>query len=267
MINVIDLLLKNLYIKIPNEILTLAFKDEGLSLDSVIKEQVITDVVLLQSNLYSGRPKRITLLAEYAKDLTEPTRMAMIAGDYSVYQIPEEAREYRDINAVIDISYPVLMAFQGQYPYTQPSGNRSVMSSADDALTSLTRSPGTVTPQAVLMGNNIIKLMHPMAAHVDWSCLVWLALDENLTNVSPNMIKPLQQMTLYACQMVIHNKLAIRLNQGMLVGGQTLEAVKEIVDKYEDAEERFEEALMKMRGASVMQPNQLPHLLASIIGG
>lgn len=267
MINVIDLLLKNLYVKIPAEILDLAFSREGLSMDAVIRDQVIVNVVLTQANLYSGRPKRITLLAEYSKNLEEPTRMAMLAGDYSVYQIPEEAREYRDINAVIDISYPVLMAFQGQYPYTQPSGSRSVMSTAEDAMSSMTRGPSTSTPQVVLMGNNIIKLLHPMAAHIDWSCLVWLAMDENMSNVSPNMIRPLQDMTLYATQMVIWNKLSIRLNQGMLVGGQTLDAVKMIVDQYEGAEERFDAALMKMRGASVLQPNELPHLLASMIGG
>ena len=242
MINTVNLLLKNLYLR-------------------------IVDIVLMQSNLYSGRPKRVTLQEAWSKDLTEPTRMAMIAGDYSVYQIPEEHREYRDIIAVIDVAYPTLMAFHGQYPYTHPDGSRSVLSGAEEALSGVTRSPGVITPQAVLMGNNIVKLMHPMASHVDWSCLVWLAMDENFANVSPNMIKPLMDMTVYACQMYIWNKLSIRLNQGMLVGGQTLDAVKNIVDKYEDAEDKFEEALRKMRGASTLQANMLPHLLAQMIGG
>ncbi len=266
MIDVINRLLKELYLKIPNEVLMLAFEpDKELrSLDAVIKEKVIVDHVLSNCNLYSGRPKRISLQESWLKDIKDHENYIAVTGDYCIFQVPEEAREYRDIVAVVDVSYPTVMAFSTPFPMQQLEGN-SVASGVDDALSSMTRTPTNVTPSAVVMGNNVIKLDPPMATWIEWSMLCWLALDEDFSNISPNMIKPLSKMTLYACQMYIYNKMNIRLNQGMLVGGQNLEAIKRVVDRYEDAEDKFDEALMKLRGASVLQANQIGHLLAQCL--
>ena len=262
MIDVIDKLMKTLYTRIPNEILELGFREKGRSLDSVVREKVIVDVVLLNANLYSGQPKRINLKESWLKQMDDDP--FLVTGDYCIYQVPAEYREHKEIVSVIDLSFPTIMSFSTPYPMQQLDG-RSVAGAADEALGSMTRMPGVHTPQVKCSNNGIIELVPPMATHIDWSMLCWLSLDTEFSGISPNMIRPLSDMVVEGCKMVLWNKLAVKLNQGQLVGGQTLEAVKRIIDTYEDAEEKFNEALQRLRGASVLQANQLPHLLAQIL--
>ncbi len=268
MLDVINTLFKTLYIKIPAEILDLAFRsevrDSNRSLDALIKEKVIVDIVLMNTNLYTGKISKITLQEEWLKDVNTQENYIAITGDYSIYDIPPEARENRDIVHTIDVSYPTMAAFSAHFPLQNLDG-RSVASSASESLMSMTRTPGVYTPAVQLTGNNIIRLEPPMATHIDWILTCFLAIDQNFNNISPNMIKPLSQMTEYACKAYIYNKLKIRLNQGMLVGGQTLESIKSIVDGYENAGEMFDEAVLKMRGASLFQSNQLIHFLSDIL--
>lgn len=267
--NVVNTLLRKLYMRIPEEILVEAFEPRkySRSLDALIKEVIIVDIVLSQCNLYAGKTKKITLLQDFLKVIKDDTVYSAIPGDYSVYAIPPQFREYRPITVVLDIAYPSSLALHSAYPYSFLSG-RSVANGLEEALSSFTHTPAYVTPTPILLDgdNGIIQLSPPMTMHTDWILSCMLAYDKDFTNVGTNMINPLFNLTLYATQAYIYNKLYVKVNQGYLHGGFQLEAMKSLVDNYADAHEKFEEALTKFRGAAMFDKDTLVDTLSLMIG-
>jgi len=264
--NIINILLRKLYNQIPKEVLELALNpsEYNRTLDALVKEEIIVGIVLVDCNLYAGRPTKITLKETMLKTIDEESDYSIV-GDHSIYYIPPEFRENRDITVVLDMAYPAILSLPNAYPYNQVYG-RSVLNAADDALSSMTHQPMYMTPEPILMGNNTIALNPPMTRHVDWILSCMLSYDKDFTNVSSNLIKPLEKMVIYGAQVFIYNKLRIKVQQGFLEGGAQLEPIKEIVESYSDAQEKFDEAFKKFRGASVFEKQTLVDLLSLCIG-
>ncbi len=267
MIDTINILTKKLFPVIPSEILHLAFEpDKAMkSLDAVIREKVIIDMVLMNINLYAGRLKKLTVYEHYRKEISETEAYNPTPGDFSVYQIPMEMTENKQIVSVIDIAYPHTLALSTSYPHQNVEG-RSVLNGATEALGSFTNSPITITPVPVLCNNNIIRYEPPLMLHVDMILTCLLEYSETMDDMASNQIEPLFKCTLYATQMYIYNKLIIQLNQGYLAGGLQLEAVKNIVDTYSDAHEKFDEAIKIFRGSATLEKTALVTLLSEMLG-
>ncbi len=268
--NIINTLLRKLYMRIPEEILVEAFqpRQNARSLDSLIKSEIIVDIVLSQCNLYAGKTKKITLLPDFLKPITDSAVYSAVPGDYSIYAVPPQFREFRPISVVLDIAYPSSLALNSAYPYSFLSG-RTVANGIDEALTSFTHTPAYITPTPVLLDgdNGIVQLHPPMSMHTDWILSCMLAYDKDFTNISTNMINPLFDCTLYATQAYIYNKLYIRLNQGYLQGGLQLEAIRAVVESYAESPEKFEESLRKFRGAALFDKDSMIDLLSLMVGG
>lgn len=269
--NVINTLIRDLYRKIPEEILREAFFVElktGRTLDSIIREKIIIAIVLNKCNLYAGKMAMIPLQLDYAKSTMEDSiGITSLSGNFGVYVIPPEARENRPIVAILETSYPTTMGLYGTYPNIGTTG-RSVASGIDQMLSSFTREPLMITPTAVLLDGDsgVIQLSPPGGVHVDWILSCMLAFDNEFSNIALNLIKPLNDMVEYAAKAYIYNKLIIRINQGYLQGGLQLESIRSIIESYADAEERFSESLMKMRGASMFSPETFRGFLSLMIG-
>lgn len=268
--NAIGLITKYIYQHIPNEVLVEAFSPhrENRSLDAIIKEQVIIDYVMAQANLVAGRTKKIELRVDWVKDTDDTDVSHFMMSKFAVYQIPPEARENRPITLVIDLSYPAYLAYGTSLDQDGSVANLNVANRADEMLSSFTQSPNNLTPQPVLLdgANGIVRLDPPMSIHTDWVLSCALEFDQNLTGVSQNLIPLLQKMTLYATQAICYNKLWIRLNQGQLVGGQQLEAMRNIVEEYREAQEKFDEALLKFRGGSMFARDTLNNYISLMVG-
>jgi hypothetical protein len=269
--NVINNLLKDLYRKVPMEILNEAFyrlrKESNRSLDALIKEYIIVDVVLSNCNLYAGKVKNIVLYQQYGKDIDDTMLHAAMSGNYGVYAIPPEARENRPIVAVLDVAYPTTMAIYGTFPNIGVTG-RSVANGIDEMLSSFTHEPAYVTPTPMLIDGDagIIQLSPPASLHVDWILSCMLAYDKEFTNISLNMLNPLKNMVEYAAKSFIYNELIIKINQGYLQSGLQLESVRSMIESYADANEKFDEALRKFRGASTFSQDALRNMLSLMIG-
>jgi len=270
--NVINQLLRDLYFKIPPEVLSISFqrlRDENqLTNDAVIKEYIIEDHVLANCNLYAGKPKKIVLYEQYGKNIQDNTFAAVMSGNYGIYQIPPEARENRIISAVLDIAYPTTMALYGTFP-NEISLGRSVANSVDEVLTSFTGAPIYLTPTPVLIDgeSGIVGLSPPAALPVDWILSCMLGYDKDFSNISANMLASLKSMTEHATKSYIYNEMYVKINQGFLQGGLQLESIKGIIESYSDSKEKFEEALMKFRGAAVFSPEVFRDMLSMMIGG
>lgn len=270
--NVVNTLLRNIYYKIPNEILTEAFRkvmmNSNRTLDSVIKQHIIIDIVLMNCNLYAGKTKSLVLYENYGKQIDDKMLMAAFDGCYGVYTIPPEARENRPITAVLDIAYPTTLALYGVFPNTASVG-RSVTNGIDQALGSFTHTPAYTTPVPMLIDGDagIIQLSPPAAVHVDWVLSCMLAYDKEFANISLNMLPSLRDMVEYATKAYIHNALFIQLNQGYLQGGLQLEAIRGTIESYSTANDIFEEKLRKFRGASNFSQDAFRNLMSLMIGG
>ncbi len=265
--DVIGVLLKKLYNKIPPELLDLAFepKKEFRTLDALVKEKVIVDTVLVDCNLYAGKLKKITLEEEWLIDIDSSRHYNALSGTYAIYKIPLDLRENRDIGHVIDLAFPSQWIAAATHPFQTQQG-RSVSNGMSELLSSYTHTPAHNTPTPILRDNNIIELSPPTGMlHVDYLLTVMLKYDDNFSNISSNMVNPLFACVHYAAQLYIYNKLRIQLNQGFLTGGQQLDAIKQIVDGYSDAEERYEEALLDWKGSSFFDSDTLLSILGTCI--
>jgi hypothetical protein len=109
---------------------------------------------------------------------------------------------------------------------------------------------GYMMPTPIIHDKNTIRLDPPFPNHVDSLLVCMLGYDSDFTNISPAMIKPLCDMGIYATQMFIYKELKIDVDQAYIEGGSELGAFKELIESYSDAKEKFQEALMKFRGAS-----------------
>jgi len=257
-------ILKQIYLKIPKEILIEAFQPQMESLDFIIKRDIIVDIVLRSCNLFAGKITKIKLNDKYSIDMrSDDYPFPLHDGRYSVYKIPPEVRSNRDIIAVLDITYP--LGQFSEYGYSPDIGSNTIKTLTNEVMTSNTNSPQYLTPTPILLNDNMIRLEPPQAFHVDWIISCMLKYDENFNNVYPNVFKPLAELGVNACKMYIYNKLYIRINQGYLSGGRQLEAIKDIISDYRDSEEKFNEALKKFRGAATFDKDNLIDMISLMV--
>lgn len=264
--NVINILIRKLYHRIPTPVLEEAFRPtyHNRTLDALIKERIIVDTVLTDCNLYAGKTKKIPLSIDYIKRVEDAGSSRYISSDYSVYYIPPEARENRDITVVLDLAYPSELTMTNMYPGQFLSG-RSVANVADQALGNATQTPQYLTPTPILMGNNIVRLEPPSSLYTDYVLSCMLAFDKDFTNISTNMVNPIFKCVLYATQMFIYNELLIRMNQGFRQGGAPLASIVDIVNTYEGAEERYDESMKTLRGASMFDKSTMIQMINLMI--
>lgn len=270
--NVIQLVNKYIMTRIPKEVLNEAFRphQEGRTLDALIKEKVIIDMVLSQANLYTGKVTKIVMNSSFLKEINvmDDTQVRFMTGQAAVYQIPPEYRENRAISLVLDLSYPHQIAYAHGTDISGFTAARSLANRADEMLTSFTMSPNNITPTPILVDgqSGIVRLEPPISMHSDWILACCLEFDNNLTGMSKNMIPHLQKLCLIATKMYIYNDLFIKINMGQLVSGSALEAIRSIVEEYRDKDQEYEEALLKFRGASIFSSDHLGDYLSLMIG-
>lgn len=254
----IEFCLKDIYLQIPIEVLNEAFTKDlrfrNKSLDGIIKEVIIVDIVLRKVNLYAGKLKKIELKESYITYLDSPNIIG--AGmKMPVYIIPAEARENKDIIAPIGIAYPINTYNNNLYDSYQYDS----LQNKTNELFENTFSSGQPLPIPFLLDNNVIRLDPPsfIDNNIPWLLTCMLAYDSNFTNLSLNMFDSLSKLCIYATQQYIYNKLKIPINQAYLNSGVELGAFKETIESYSDAKEKFEEALLEFRGSAMFDKEQI----------
>lgn len=261
--NAVDYMLKQIKLLIPNEILIETFlnvgseEDKLRSLDGLLKEKIIIDIVLRECNLYTGKPKKIPLLASWAQNMDNDNIDIYYSNTYSAYKIPPQAREFKDIIYVIDIAYPL------GYGITDPyigNGYHSVISKTNELFES-TFNAGSPTPIPILKEHNLVILEPPQPHHIDWILICLLGFDSSFTNIKPIMVKKLGKLAVLATKMYVYNKLIIQQDAFKTHLGYEIGSFKSIVESYSDAEEKFEEALMDFRGAATFDEESTLALL------
>lgn len=97
------------------------------------------------------------------------------------------------------------------------------------------------SPNVYLINENTIFCEDRMPINnLALKCLV--AADLEFTSISPSYYVLFSEMCSLLVQSYIYNNLVIRLDKAAIEGGVDIGAIREVVDKYSDAEERFKDA-------------------------
>jgi len=273
MINAFTNALRLVFSSIPRELLEAAFRpnDFQTSLDTRIKDCIISARVLEDCNINGGKIKRIPLHRDMVESISPGTSSGggsfIDRGEHRLYKIPPLARENRDIVGVIDISFRFDYA---TFAYGQDgfgnSGN-TIGGLSRAALNSHTMSNACLTPTPTLMADNMILLdtFNLFFTDSDWVLVCRLAYDDEFTNISNSSVYPLTKLILTATKAYIWTNLIIRIDHAELSNGQELGQFKTIVDRYESAAADYERDLVAVRGSLLWDPAVTRYLLRSAL--
>jgi len=261
--------LRMIFNNIPKEILEAAFrpKDYQVTLDQRIKDVIINGRVLPDCNINAGKIKRIPLSSCMIEYVTPDPGFSSILSPTpgSLYRVPPNARENRDITGVIDISYLYDYGGFNDSPFGLGSNGNTVRSMAAAVLNSHTGRNSCLTPTPTLLANNMI-LINPTNSFIsDWALVCRLGYDEEFTNLNNGAVVPLSKLILIATKVYIWVTLTIQIDQAMLSGGQELGKFKDVVDRYQEELEKYDDALLKLRGSTLFDSEATRYFLRLMV--
>lgn len=259
-----------IYHTIPKPILEAAFRniaeDDTSSLDSLIIDKVFVARMRDDLSVRCGKVFRLLLEHSWCHYASSPSPYALgLSGTFSVYHIPPEAREHRDIAAVMEVRFPYNLGQQTNF-YSDCSTKGNTLSSlACAALSSQTFSNALVVPRANLRAGNVIKLEPPQFNFVPWQVKVRLKYDDSFTNLEVSETGQFPKLAEYAVKAYIYNTLIMEIETNTVVRGLELGIVREIVSSYTDAGEKYDEQLLEFAGASVLDGDRLECVLRKMV--
>ena len=231
---------------IPIEVLNLAFlpRDNNfnvapLSLDEYIKDKVIMKRVMQDANIVGGRTALVPL-----------NTVAPIYSDpfTCVYRVPKSLTQGCDIVSALSVNYyPYSIVGSGLGTSYFPAGLFNNTSLVTAGAQRIADSYSDVPPISVacvdLIGPNTVVVRDFYRTTYAFFLRCILANEENLNNINPRSWIKFSKLCILAVKSYIYNTMVIELDRAYLMGGQELGAVKEIIERYSDAEEQYIEYL------------------------
>ena len=265
--NTMRMVLSNIHNTIPETILSLAFNPDNqpISIDKLIHEKVIVNRVMMDCNLVGGKRKDIVLTYDMVERTTYTSQeMALMIGTYSLYRIPEEARDYQPISSVVSVSYPSYLNV-GPYDYLRPRGGATASKLANAVIESHTMQGGMITPTVELLSGDLVKLVPGQYNQVNWVLSCNLAYDENFNNLNPQAVRAFMDLTLCAAKAYIYNRLLVPIDQARIIHGSEHGIIKDIIYKYEAEEEKYKELLDEFTGGAMLDIYRQKNLIYNIL--
>lgn len=264
--NALDIALSRIRVRIPSQILDIAFAkrepwDVTCSHDEMILNHIIRAFVLKDTNIFGGKQKQIILRPEYKEKLQFNVDDGYLhTGPFSLFRIPAEAREGQPIVEVHGVAY------RGNYsdyiPQTAgwPGGvNLSVLGHA--VLDSHTFSSSPVKPNIELLTSDLVRLWPPQHSFVIWVMTCRIAYDQDFTNLNTSAMDTFAEVCVEATKMFIYNKIVIPMDEAHIQAGQQIGEIKRIVDSYSEAPQRYKELMTQLAGTMLLDPVRLQSIL------
>lgn len=265
----IQMALQHLYFNIPMELLINIFKPmlRNATLDECIRNDVIDGKVLNDVNLMGGAKTTIPLKAENAIYCPPPTPYAMVAGQYSVYKIPPEDREYRNIVSVQGIRYPYnFNSYSGiPQPFTNGMYGATMGDLASAAINAQTFANVSPTPAPKLLQGDMVQLMPPQMVHMDWVLECRLEWDRNFTSMDPTAIHSFIDLIYTAVRGYIYTQGIFEASRTFLSAGQELNVMKEMIEEGKQYIEQYPEKLKIFCGATLLSRDEVGSMLAFML--
>lgn len=246
---------------IPIQLLNAALdpKKDHTTIDKKITDVIINGVVLQEINLVSGKRKIITLDDNWRLPINDPDAYSIFGSGIgaSVYKIPPEARERRDINQVIGFTEDLTNVYSGSlYPAVGGSGN-TTSAMMGSMLNSYTHAKDAVLPTlSSPQGSNLIHIF-PQLLVSGTAITVLLEYDRDFNNMNVSAIKALRNLVLVATKRYIVNTLDVLVDEAQVSAGMEIGAIRRYIDKYSQDIESYDDYFLRCKGALLWDPTML----------
>jgi hypothetical protein len=214
----------------------------GVSLDMVIRRQVIDPRVMVDINLCSGVEVFIPL------DRVESER---IDNWTYIYRIPKELTQGRNITSVYGLSYGAGHTLGNVGVIS--SDRSMVLEAAAGLMQSNAAWTQVQTAYCTLVAENTIMVtnMNRVPGIAYLRCLV--SHDPNLANIPTHYSEVFSELCTLATKAYIYTNSIIPLDEGVISGGASLGRIREVVDSFADAGQMYREFLKeRWRKAGIM---------------
>lgn len=233
---------------IPAEILTIVFTQNrtfrgvnnsynAQSIDEAIRREVIENKIRVDIDPYSGT------------EIDIPLRKCEIESENMnrhIIRVPDYLLQGRMITTVkhlsfVDLSGDYLSGVPGALYNNASSkcGNGMMVQGGSAILANTQGSAVTSTTNIYPIGNNALLAEGVITAF--GSIRVKIAYDDGFSQLPITVHPRFGDLCVLACKSYIYNKLAIRMDAGVLYSGESLGKIKDIVDGYSDAEDLYHE--------------------------
>jgi len=220
---------------------------EIVSVESALYSKIIHRVVGKDCNIFGGKMKETVLMPEWVIAHSErDTDSWMRKANNSTYRIPAQEREYRDIIGVISVKQRAVTGVDT--PYNVTWRGSALVDNMKNMLGAQSFNDAWTAPIPELLSTDIVRLVTAQLTSTHWVLEMELAYPENFSNINRSSIPFFRDMVLYATQQFIYNNLVIPMDEAAMVSGAPLGSIKELVYKYENARELYDQALTKFTG-------------------
>jgi hypothetical protein len=234
--------------QIPNELLHAGMNidEQGVtanltSLGDKILRKVIKKRVMLDANIVGGIETTIPL-NNIMPSFTEQF--------YTVYQIPPELVNNKEIISALSISFMPGAGYYGQgggqfngsgmNNNGSFNGGFSAVMNVGDRIGNAASSAGPMSNAHIeLVAYNTVLVYAHYRNLATFGLRVILENDSNLNNIQPRSYKNFSTLCTLAVKAYLYNKLSIAINSGYLSGGQDLGMFKSRLEEFSSAEEDY----------------------------
>lgn len=229
---------------IPKQLLEVGFRDDWLDRSSpqtletkilnwVIKERVIRDMDLVHGE-------------EILIDLSQV--MPYTADNYAqIFNIPPELTNNREIVCVSSVGYvpfgQVVGHRGGSNLSMVPMVSNDLVTASSQLMNSVSAIPNMSTARADLVGYNTVRVTDKQRLQIAYVLRCFVTNDDYLSNIVPRAYPDFAKLAILAVKAYLYNKLIVETGDHYLQRGQELGVFKQILDKYEDANEQYYEFL------------------------
>lgn len=216
--------------------------NEISTLEKDMEKFILHEIITPRCNIEAGKLKSCVLTQQMVIQTTyrESDQLFKTAIN-TLYEIPAEEREYRDISKVLCVKYKSVDGLDS--PFNSVHNSSSLLNNARAALASQSFNDAWIPPTAELIGNNLIRLASPMVNHINWIVEFLLCYPDTFNNIEKSSYEPFADLMTYATQMFIYNNLIIEIDQAAMRSGVAVGSIKDLVYEYKDAEEKFRLAM------------------------
>nr|DAF08125.1 MAG TPA: Putative virion structural protein [Caudoviricetes sp.] len=239
---------------IPYPILDLAFPHEARTMPTRIEERMLVKcvrpLVMTDMNILGGTMMYIPMSG---CNLVAVNDISLGTNGSFIIDVPKRLLGGTNEDRFITVVYSLVMGEGYGTNYTAfPKCVSPTI--ADTTKLSAAIGPTNViqTARLELVGENKILVEGYPTGLMNAVICVNVANNWNLENIQPVYYHAVYELILAGIQSYIYNNLRIQLDTGYLYAGHEIPAIKEIVDSYSDASERYKNLLKKYAKIAVL---------------
>lgn len=236
------------YVKryIPVEILDLGFKKDkifqtqGVTLDDKMFKSVYLHILKRDLDLVTGVPIQVRVSdCQIVKD--------SIAQNFLI-TVPKSLTDYRSI-----VSVRTLIPYMnlGNIGTVHSMHNSPLMFYGQKVMNAADTTTIISTSRLEIIGDNKVLVQDPSVYPGTGVLECEIEHGPNLETILPKFYPMVAELFLNATKIFIRTNVIIDLNEGHIIGGHDISNIKDEIERYEEAKERYQELLMDWKTLGV----------------